>query len=95
MGTQPAPYQHFRATADADVRAGVYRVVGTPDDSVTLLRVTDETGTRRYTGEVVQVSTETLSVAFEPAENPDAGFGVWDILDRVIMNVKAVYWFVR
>jgi len=76
MTVTPAPYDHFRTTERADVASGVYRVVGTPGEDVTLLRVTDADGLRQHTGHVERVSVETLAEAFEPAENPgNGGFG--------------------
>lgn len=94
--TEPlAPYQHFRTTADASVDQGVYRVVGTPDDQVTLLRVGDSSGTRRVTGQVVTVTETELSVAFESADNPDAGFGIADLVDRVLTSFKAIFRVVK
>ncbi|MFD1587613.1 hypothetical protein ACFR9U_11505 [Halorientalis brevis] len=95
MSEQPAPYQHVQPTAEADVQDGVYRVVGTPDGEVTLLRVTNAAGHRRHTGTVVQVSSSTFKTAFEPASNPDSGFSLSAIVDRVVTGVKGVYWFVR
>ncbi|WP_136715532.1 hypothetical protein [Halorientalis salina] len=95
MGHLPDPNEHFRATSNATVDTGVYRVVGTPDDRVTLLRVTDEKGRRRHTGEVVQVAGSTLATRFEPAENPDLGFHPLAIVDRLVTSIKAVYWLVR
>lgn len=70
----PTAYDHLRPTADdsgaLDRQPGVYRVVGAPDDEVTLLRVTDGEGRRVHTGEVVTVERESLD-RFEPAANPD------------------------
>jgi len=91
----PDPNEHFRATAEAAVEQGVYRVVGSPADEVTLLRVTDAEGNRRHTGHVVRVASSTLATSFEPAENPDLGFHPLEIVDRLVMSVKAVYWLVR
>jgi hypothetical protein len=65
----PEVYDHLRST-DPDDDAGIYRVVGTHADSVTLLRVADGDGRRAHTGEVITVPTDALD-AFEPAENPD------------------------
>ena len=70
----PAAYDHYRL-ADADVVAanatpGIYRVVGTDDEAITLLRVAGADGRRRHTGDLLTVDDGTLS-AFEPAENPD------------------------
>ena len=95
MNHLPDPNEHFRATSDATVEEGVYRVVGTPDGEVTLLRVTDADGRRRHTGHVAQVSGSTLATAFEPAENPDLGFDPLAIVDHLVTSLKAVYWFLR
>lgn len=48
----PSPLDHVVPT-DADYPDGVYRVVGTGDGPVTLLRVTDAAGRRAHTGELV------------------------------------------
>ena len=64
--------EHYRPT-DGAVPPGVYRVVGT-GDPVALLRVGTAEGRRQVTGELQQVSQETLTDAFEPAADPDAGF---------------------
>jgi hypothetical protein len=75
----------------ADYPAGTYRVVGRPDGSVTLLRVTDGDGSRANTGEVVHVPREDLG-GFERAADPDAGFtpGRWlrNALDGAIQEVR-------
>ncbi|QIB72785.1 hypothetical protein G3I44_01970 [Halogeometricum borinquense] len=47
--TAPAVYDHYRAD-DAAVSDGVYRVVGTDDETVTLLRVADADGRRSNVG---------------------------------------------
>ena len=67
------PYDHVRPTVgalDGEYEPGIYRVVGTDGDSVTLLRVGDSDGRRVSSGTVVGVSSDELD-AFEPAENPD------------------------
>lgn len=69
--TSPSVSDHLR-TADADHPAGVYRVVGTDTDSVTLLRVGDSDGTRIVTGDIVTVARGQLD-GFEPAEKPAEG----------------------
>ncbi|WP_435362143.1 hypothetical protein [Haloarchaeobius sp. DFWS5] len=65
---------------------GIYRVVGTTVDAVTLLRLTDGDDRRIASGELASVSPERLETAFEPAGNPDdeframetlRGFGNW------------------
>ncbi|WP_225335671.1 hypothetical protein [Halomicrobium urmianum] len=60
---------HLRPV-DVDLPAGVYRVVGTPGDDITLLRVGDAEGQRVYTGDVRRVPRERLD-GFDAAENPD------------------------
>lgn len=82
--------EHVRPTG-ASVTPGVYRVVGASDD-VTLLRVADDAGRRRHTGELAYVSTAALKRDFEPAADPDSG-----ITPRAwIRNaVQGMYWSVR
>ncbi|WP_415379127.1 hypothetical protein [Halosimplex sp. TS25] len=63
-------YDHLRSTDDGPVDRGVYRVVGTDDERVTLLRVGDADGRRINTGDVLTVDRDALD-AFEPADNPD------------------------
>jgi hypothetical protein len=95
-GNAPAPYDHYRlADADvvpADATPGIYRVVGTDDESVTLLRVTDGDGRRRHTGELLTIDDETLS-AFEPTENPDGnralGATIASQLDGLVWQLRA------
>lgn len=84
-----AVYDHLRPVDD-DYSAGVYRVVGTAD-SVVLLRVTDERGRRRATGELLSIPHEALS-DFEPAANPDAGFRP---LTWVRGLLSGTYWGIR
>jgi hypothetical protein len=86
----PAVYDHLRST-DSDDDDAVYRVVGTDDGSVTLLRVSDGDGRRAHTGEVVTVPTDALS-SFESAENPDGnhGFGA-----TLLSAGSAGYWALR
>ena len=92
----PEPYSHWKATAEATVSAGVYRVVGTAADTVTLLCVADANGRRQVTGEVVTVSREQFGIEFESATNPDAGFGLRDVVSPVTtMATALVYWLRR
>lgn len=82
---------HIRPTeagCDSCVPDGVYRVVGTDDDSVTLLLVGDVAGRRVHTGEVVTVARGDLD-AFEPAENPDASR---PLATRVISQFDGLRW---
>jgi hypothetical protein len=90
MVTAPKPYTHYRAPGDSDVAAGVYRVVGTDEGTVRLLQVTDADGRRVNTGRVVTVDRTVLSAAFADAENPDAGFRPWQVVDGMIEEVKMV-----
>lgn len=83
-------YDHVRPT-DSNITPGVYRVVGTAEDTVTLLRVGDETGRRVHTGDVVTVDRDTLS-AFEPADNPDDG---WAIVPLLAGLPRSLYWQLR
>ncbi|MFB6188866.1 MAG: hypothetical protein ABEI57_03195 [Halapricum sp.] len=70
---------------------GVYRVVGTSEGSVTLLRVGDADGRRINTGDITTVDRETFR-AFESAENPDGNRSLATILARI---PRTVYWQVR
>ncbi|SFR85562.1 hypothetical protein SAMN05216559_0107 [Halomicrobium zhouii] len=73
-GDDVAVSDHFRLSGDgpvdADLPPGVYRVVGTPEDSVTVLRVVDADGRRVHTGQIHRVPRTDLD-RFEPATNPD------------------------
>ncbi|QLK25614.1 hypothetical protein HYG81_16250 [Natrinema zhouii] len=81
---------HVRPT-DGDYPDGIYRVVGTSEGAVTLLRVGDADGRRVNTGEIVTVSVGDLE-AFEPAENPDGNrpFGA-----TVASQLEMGYWSLR
>lgn len=88
------PYDHYRATENADVRPGVYRVVGT-GDPIALLRITDADGNRTTTGQVETVSRETFADQFEEAANPDAGISLRSFLPPVLTWAKAASYWVR
>lgn len=81
---------HLRAT-DGDYPPGIYRVVGTSEETVTLLRVGDADGRRITTGEVVTVDDAALE-AFEPADDPD---GNRPLKAAVTSELKMVYWRIR
>ncbi|MFC7018537.1 MULTISPECIES: hypothetical protein [Haloarcula] len=70
----PAVGAHLRAAGDdgpaAPLAAGVYRVVGTTETTVTLIEVGDGDGERVHTGRVVTVDRDGLS-ALETVSNPD------------------------
>jgi hypothetical protein len=76
---------------DGDYPDGIYRVVGTGRDTVTLLRVGDADGRRINTGEIVTVSERELE-AFEPAENPD---GNRPLGAALASSLEMVYWRFR
>ncbi|WP_435079738.1 hypothetical protein [Halococcus sp. AFM35] len=88
----PAPTvsDHYSPTK-IDYPAGTYRVVGTDDEAVTLLKVGDSDGQRVTTGEIVTVSCEDF-VGFEPAENPDR---TRRLVDSVRSSLEVVYWSFR
>lgn len=69
-----AVFDHVRPIGDGstarELQPGVYRVVGTPEDVVTLLRVADAEGCRVTTGELHSVPRTDLD-SLEPAGNPD------------------------
>ena len=81
---------HYRSDGSA-APAGIYRVVGSTD-TVCLLRVTNEDGRRRHTGELVRASAGTLEDAFESTTNPDAGV---DPIASVRNQLQGLYWSVR
>jgi len=91
--SDPGVYDHLRTGEGGPVPPGVYRVVGT-GGRVVLLRVADADGRRTTTGVVESVGRDALE-AFDPAENPDQGFGfgLSDLLDRVTSMATAIrYW---
>ncbi|AAV47650.1 unknown [Haloarcula marismortui ATCC 43049] len=82
---------HVRPTEagrDSRVPAGVYRVVGTDEDAVTLLVVGDAAGRRVHTGEIVTVACEELDT-FELAENPDASRS---LATRILSQLAGLRW---
>jgi hypothetical protein len=79
------------APTTADRPAGVYRVVGTAEETVTLLRVGDAEGRRVHTGEVVTVPRSNLS-GFESAANPD---GNVPATAAIASPVRMAGWSVR
>lgn len=86
----PAIYDHLQPTSE-EYRDGIYRVVGTDEDTVTLLRVGDADGRRRNTGELVTVDRDAID-SFESAENPDGNQPVGAVLRSV---GASTYWSVR
>lgn len=88
--TSPSVYDHFRPT-DIDYRDGIYRVVGTNEETVTLLRVGAGDGRRVNSGEIVTVNCEELS-GFKSAENPDGNRPLWAL---AASKREMGYWSVR
>jgi len=86
----PSVYDHFRLT-DLDRPDGVYRVVGTDDDTVTVLRVADADGRRVNSGEIVTVRSDELAEHPE-VENPD---GNRPIREAVTSSLEMTYWSLR
>jgi hypothetical protein len=79
------------APTTADRLDGVYRVVGTDEDAVTLLRVGDAEGRRVHTGEVVTVPRAHLT-GFEPVATPDESVPA---RAAVASTVRMAGWSVR
>jgi hypothetical protein len=89
---EPSPSDHLRPSEpDADTPAGVYRVVGVDDETVTLLRVGDANGFRVVTGETYAVARTALD-GFAPAETPDSRRSVGPALGDAM---STGYWSVR
>jgi len=86
----PSVYDHLRPTG-GDRQDGVFRVVGTDAETVTLLRVGDADGGRVHTGEIVTVDGDALG-GFEPAANPDGNRS----LGAALLGIaRHVYWSSR
>ncbi|MFB6284783.1 MAG: hypothetical protein ABEK59_12790 [Halobacteria archaeon] len=96
---QPSVYDHYRYEDDThgdrkvpvgEYENGVYRVVGS-EGGVTLLRVTDGSGNRANTGEVIHVPHGKMKF-FEKTENPDPDFS-WGGFAAEIPEIT--YWVIR
>jgi len=89
---RPEVYDHVEPTNEEhDLPDGVYRVVGSSEERVSLLRVADADGRRINTGEVSTVSLDEFD-GFTPAENPD---GNQPVEERVTSILETGYWSVR
>lgn len=84
------PFAHGTPTTPV-VPPGTFRVVGTGEDTVTLLRVADADGHRTHTGAVHTVSTEDWR-EFEPAADPD---GDRSVASALASTGNAAYWQTR
>ncbi|ERH00818.1 MAG: hypothetical protein J07HN6_02447 [Halonotius sp. J07HN6] len=83
-------YDHVEVR-DSDHPDGVYRVVGTTADTVTLLHVADADGRRLHSGRTVSVSHSTYE-ELPSASNPDDGGSITDVLTSL---PATGYWAVR
>lgn len=86
----PSLYDHV-SPVDSEYPDGVYRVVGTSERGVTLLRVADIAGRRVNTGEIVTVSDDEFD-GFDPTENPD---GNRSLGTAVTSGLETTYWSLR
>ncbi|WP_276273171.1 hypothetical protein [Haloarcula litorea] len=88
--TDPDVGDHLRLDDDSgdDHAAGIYRVVGTPDDSVTLLRVSDADGRRAHTGDLVAVPATDLD-RFAAADEPAATVSLAGAARNVYWSFRA------
>jgi len=86
----PAVYDHYRPTT-GEYPDGIYRVVGTDEESVTLVRVGDVSGRRINSGDLLAVDRAALET-FEPADNPDGNRSLGVALTGL---AKTLYWTVR
>lgn len=85
---------HYRAGTGTDLAPGVYRVVGTREGEVTLLRVADADGRRVHSGTVSYVPVGVVASALDPADDPDAGFSPLDavagLLDGMVWELRSL-----
>ena len=88
--TAPSVYDHYRTT-DSGYEEGIYRVVGTDDETVRLLRVGDADGRRVNTGKLITVSRNELD-GFEKAENPDENRS---LSEKFLSVPETAYWSIR
>lgn len=102
MPDDPSPSDFVRPNGNTvtdsgeSVSDGIYRVVGTTPESVTLLRVGDAEGDREVTGTVLRVSRETYRESFESADEP-AGRGLLRaVVGRLTamghLLLRPIYW---
>ncbi|WP_323677163.1 hypothetical protein [Halorubellus sp. PRR65] len=81
--------EFVESPADGPAPRGVYRVVGTPDDALVCLRVTDADGRREVTGEVVRVDAADAN-ALDPASAPRT-----TVVGAFKNQLEGPYWMVR
>jgi hypothetical protein len=88
--SSPSTFDHYRFSGDSHPD-GVYRVVGTNGETVTMLRVGTADGRRVHTGEIRRVETSELA-GLERADNPD---GQRSIGSTLASTVTTSYWSLR
>lgn len=88
--SQVAVFDHVRLP-HVDCPDGVYRVVGTSEETVTLLRVADADCRRAHTGELVTVDFDDLEET-ESVPNPD---GNRSLVASIAGALEMGYWSVR
>ena len=71
MDQRPNIAEQYRPT-NGTADAGVYRVVGSTEEMVTLLKVGDAEGRRVHSGEIESVPRATFDESFTSAPDPDA-----------------------
>lgn len=81
--------EFLEAPAEASVRQGVYRVVGTPDGALVCLRVTDDRGNRANTGDLVRVDAADAD-ALQPTSEPRT-----TVASLLKNQLEGPYWIVR
>ena len=86
-----AVYDHVELLG-SDHSDGIYRVVGTTAERVTLLRVADADGSRVHSGELVSLSRDSAA-SLPAAANPDENSGSLGTTLRSMPTVA--YWGVR
>ncbi|PSP37641.1 hypothetical protein BRC71_11830 [Halobacteriales archaeon QH_7_65_31] len=91
MTSRVASVGDHLATNHPEYRSGVYRVVGTDNQRLTLLLVGDSGGKRIHTGLVISVDRSTLD-SFEPAEQPLPDRSV---TETVLSGLSIGYWSLR
>lgn len=88
--SEPAVSDHV-APGDAEYPPGVYRVVGTSDGRVTLLRLTDGDGRRVHTGDLLTVDAD----AFGGFDRVDPPSPTTSLGARVASAAETGYWSLR
>ena len=91
MTSRVASVGDHLATDHPEYRSGIYRVVGTDSQQLTLLLVGDSGGNRIHAGLVISVDRSALA-SFEPAERPPPERSV---TETVLSGLSIGYWSLR